>query len=148
MSDSRFAGIVKKTESGLLTLHPTTIRIQKSLISVVNNTTEIKEKVLQKMDLVKFLTVSMVLFLLGIWGIFLNRKNILIMLMSIELMILAVNLNFLFFSAYLDDLIGQLFALLVLTVAAAESAIGLALLVVYYRVRGTISVEFINLIKG
>lgn len=148
MSDSRFAGIVKKIESGLLTLHPTTIRIQKSLISVVNNTTEIKEKVLQKMDLVKFLTVSMVLFLLGIWGIFLNRKNILIMLMSIELMILAVNLNFLFFSAYLDDLIGQLFALLVLTVAAAESAIGLALLVVYYRVRGTISVEFINLIKG
>ena len=100
------------------------------------------------MDLVKFLTVSMVLFLLGIWGIFLNRKNILIMLMSIELMILAVNLNFLFFSASLDDLIGQLFALLVLTVAAAESAIGLALLVVYYRVRGTISVEFINLIKG
>lgn len=148
LSDSRFAGIVKKIESGLLTLHPTTIRIQKSLISVVNNTTEIKEKVLQKMDLVKFLTVSMVLFLLGIWGIFLNRKNILIMLMSIELMILAVNLNFLFFSAYLDDLIGQLFALLVLTVAAAESAIGLALLVVYYRVRGTISVEFINLIKG
>ena len=88
------------------------------------------------MDLVKYLTVSMILFLLGIWGIFLNRKNILIMLMSIELMILAVNLNFLFFSVYLDDLMGQLFALLVLTVAAAESAIGLALLVVYYRVRG------------
>ena len=90
----------------------------------------------------------MILFLLGIWGIFLNRKNILIMLMSIELMILAVNLLFLFFSVYLDDLIGQLFALLALTVAAAESAIGLALLVVYYRVRGTISVEFINLMKG
>ena len=68
--------------------------------------------------------------------------------MSIELMILAVNLNFLFFSVYMDDLLGQLFALLVLTVAAAESAIGLALLVVYYRVRGTISVEFINLVKG
>lgn len=100
------------------------------------------------MDLVKYLTVSMILFLLGIWGIFLNRKNILIMLMSIELMILAVNLNFLFFSAFLDDLLGQLFALLILTVAAAESAIGLALLVVYYRVRGTIAVEFINLIKG
>ena len=100
------------------------------------------------MDLVKYLTVSMILFLLGIWGIFLNRKNILIMLMSIELMILAVNLNFLFFSAFLDDLLGQFFALLVLTVAAAESAIGLALLVVYYRVRGTIGVEFINLIKG
>jgi NADH-quinone oxidoreductase subunit K len=100
------------------------------------------------MDLVKYLAVSMTLFLLGIWGIFLNRKNIIIMLMSIELMLLAVNMNFLFFSVYLDDLIGQLFALLVLTVAAAESAIGLALLVIYYRVRGTIAVEFINLIKG
>ena len=100
------------------------------------------------MDLVKYLAVSMILFLLGIWGIFLNRKNIIIMLMSIELMLLAVNLNFLLFSVYLDDLMGQLFALLVLTVAAAESAIGLALLVVYYRVRGTIAVEFINLMKG
>lgn len=99
------------------------------------------------MDLVKYLAVSMILFLLGIWGIFLNRKNIIIMLMSIELMLLAVNLNFLLFSVYLDDLIGQLFALLILTVAAAESAIGLALLVVYYRVRGTIAVEFINLLK-
>jgi NADH-quinone oxidoreductase subunit K len=102
----------------------------------------------RSMDLVKYLSVSMILFLLGIWGIFLNRKNIIIMLMSIELMLLAVNLNLLLFSVYLDDLIGQLFALLVLTVAAAESAIGLALLVVYYRVRGTIAVEFINLIKG
>ncbi len=100
------------------------------------------------MDLVKYLSVSTILFLLGIWGIFLNRKNIIIMLMSIELMLLAVNYNFLVFSVYLDDLVGQLFALLVLTVAAAESAIGLALLVVYYRVRGTIAVEFINLIKG
>ena len=100
------------------------------------------------MDLVKYLAVSMILFLLGIWGIFLNRENIIIMLMSIELMLLAVNLNFLLFSVYLDDLMGQLFALLVLTVAAAESAIGLALLVVYYRVRGTIAVEFINLMKG
>lgn len=90
----------------------------------------------------------MSLFLLGIWGIFLNRKNILIMLMSIELMLLAVNLSFLFFSVYIDDILGQLFAILALTVAAAESAIGLALLVVYYRVRGTISVEFINLMKG
>jgi NADH:ubiquinone oxidoreductase subunit K len=100
------------------------------------------------MDLVKYLAVSMILFLLGIWGIFFNRKNILIMLMSIELMLLAVNLNFLLFSVYLDDLLGQLFALLILTVAAAESAIGLALLVVYYRIRGTIAVEFINLLKG
>lgn len=100
------------------------------------------------MDLVNYLSVSMILFLLGIWGIFLNRKNIIIMLMSIELMLLAVNMNFLLFSVYLDDLMGQLFALLVLTVAAAESAIGLALLVVYYRVRGTVAVEFINLMKG
>ena len=100
------------------------------------------------MDLVKYLTFSFLLFLLGIWGIFFNRKNIIIMLMSIELMLLAVNLNFLVFSVYLDDLIGQLFALFVLTVAAAESAIGLALLAVYYRVRGTIAVEFISLLKG
>lgn len=100
------------------------------------------------MDLTKFLAVSMILFLLGLWGIFLNRKNIIVMLMSIELMLLAVNLNFLLFSVYLDDLIGQLFALLILTVAAAESAIGLALLVIYYRLRGTIAVEFINLMKG
>ncbi|CAK9253333.1 unnamed protein product [Sphagnum jensenii] len=100
------------------------------------------------MDLVKYLAISMILFLLGIWGIFLNRKNIIVMLMSIELMLLAVNLNFLMFSVFLDDLVGQLFALLILTVAAAESAIGLALLVVYYRIRGTIAVEFINLLKG
>nr|YP_009647102.1 NADH dehydrogenase subunit 4L [Chloroparvula japonica]QBX98773.1 NADH dehydrogenase subunit 4L [Chloroparvula japonica] len=100
------------------------------------------------MDQVYYLTVAMILFLLGIWGIYLNRKNIILMLMSIELMLLAVNLNFLVFSVYLDDMMGQLFALLVLTVAAAESAIGLALLVVYYRVRGSIAVEFISLMKG
>ena len=100
------------------------------------------------MDVVKYVAVSMILFLLGIWGIFLNRKNIIVMLMSIELMLLAVNVNFLVFSVALDDIMGQVFALLVLTVAAAESAIGLALLVVYYRVRGTIAVEFINLLKG
>lgn len=100
------------------------------------------------MDLGRFLSVSMILFLLGIWGIFLNRKNIIIMLMSIELMLLAVNLNFLVFSVYLDDMLGQLFSLLIFTVAAAESAIGLALLVVYYRIRGTIAVEFICLLKG
>jgi len=100
------------------------------------------------MDQVKYLSVSLILFLLGIWGIFLNRKNIIIMLMSIELMLLAVNLNFVLFSVYLDDMIGQLFALLILTVAAAESAIGLAILVVYYRIRGTVAVEYINLIKG
>ena len=90
----------------------------------------------------------LILFLIGITGIVLNRKNIIIMLMSIELMLLAVNMNFIIFSVYLDDIMGQLFALLVLTVAAAESAIGLAILVVYYRVRGTISVENIHLLRG
>tara|TARA_B110000977_G_scaffold196489_1_gene276957 strand:- start:2092 stop:2394 length:303 start_codon:yes stop_codon:yes gene_type:complete len=100
------------------------------------------------MDQLHYLTISIILFLLGIWGIFLNRKNIIIMLISIELMLLAVNCNFIIFSAYIDDVLGQVFALLVLTVAAAESAIGLALLVIYYRVRGAVGVEYINLIKG
>ena len=100
------------------------------------------------MDIVNYLAVAMSLFLLGIWGIFMNRKNILVMLMSIELMLLAVNMNFLVFSVYLDDVLGQVFALFVLTVAAAESDIGLALLVIYYRIRGTIQVEYINLIRG
>lgn len=100
------------------------------------------------MDIVNYIAVALALFLLGLWGIFMNRKNILVMLMSIELMLLAVNMNFLVFSVYLDDVIGQMFALFVLTVAAAESAIGLALLVVYYRIRGTIQVEYINLIRG
>lgn len=99
-------------------------------------------------DLVKYLSVALILFLLGIWGMFLNRKNIIIMLMSIELMLLAVNFNFIIFSVYLDDLLGQLFALFVLTVAAAESAIGLAILVIYYRLKGTIAVENIHLMKG
>ena len=100
------------------------------------------------MDIVNYIAVAMSLFLLGIWGIFMNRKNILVMLMSIELMLLAVNMNFLVFSVYLDDVLGQVFALFVLTVAAAECAIGLALLVIYYRIRGTIQVEYINLIRG
>jgi len=90
--------------------------------------------------IINFLTIAMILFLIGITGIVLNRKNILIMLMSVELMLLAVNFNFILYSVYLDDAIGQLFAVLILTVAAAESAIGLAILVVYYRVRGTIAV--------
>lgn len=100
------------------------------------------------MDQVKYIAVSLILFLLGIWGIFLNRKNIIVMLMSIELMLLAVNCNFLVFSMYIDDVLGQVFSLFILTVAAAESSIGLALLVIYYRARGTVAVEFINLLKG
>ena len=87
-----------------------------------------------------YLGFSSSLFLLGLWGIFLNRKNIIVMLMSIELMLLAVNCNFLIFSMYLDDVLGQLFSLFILTVAAAESSIGLALLVIYYRARGTVAV--------
>ena len=92
--------------------------------------------------------VSTVLFLIGILGIFLIKKNIIIILMSIELMLLAININFVVFSVYLDDITGQIFALFVLTVAAAESAIGLAILVVYYRIKGIISINFINSIKG
>ena len=99
-------------------------------------------------DLAKYLTVAVILFLIGISGIILNRKNIIVMLMSIELMLLAVNLNFIIFSVYLDDVMGQLFAILILTVAAAESAIGLAILVVYYRVRGSVTVENIHLLRG
>ena len=95
-----------------------------------------------------YLVVGAVLLLLGVFGIFLNRKNIIVIMMSIELILLAVNLNLVAFSAFLGDLTGQVFALLVLTVAAAESAIGLAILVVYYRNRGTIAVEDINMMKG
>ena len=95
-----------------------------------------------------YLTVAAILFTLGIFGIFLNRKNVIIILMSIELMLLAVNINFVAFSAFLNDLVGQVFAMFVLTVAAAEAAIGLAILVVYFRNRGTIAVEDINLMKG
>jgi len=94
------------------------------------------------------LGVSTTLFLIGVLGIVLNRKNILIILMSVELMLLAVNINFVVFSVYLDDLIGQMFALFILTVAAAESAIGLAILVAYYKVRNSIAVESIQMLKG
>ncbi|MGD0866748.1 MAG: NADH-quinone oxidoreductase subunit NuoK [Rhizomicrobium sp.] len=95
-----------------------------------------------------FLIVAAMIFTIGVFGIFLNRKNIIIILMSIELILLAVNLNLVAFSAFLGDLVGQVFALFVLTVAAAEAAIGLAILVVYYRNRGTIAVEDVNLMKG
>src|SRR5512146_2236937 len=95
-----------------------------------------------------YLTVAAILFAIGIFGIFLNRKNIIIILMSIELMLLAVNVNFVAFSTQLNNLVGQVFAMFVLTVAAAEAAIGLAILVVYFRNRGTIAVEDINLMKG
>lgn len=95
-----------------------------------------------------YLTLAAILFTLGVFGIFLNRKNVIIILMSIELMLLAVNINLIAFSAFLNDLVGQIFALFVLTVAAGEAAIGLAILVVYFRNRGTIEVDDINLMKG
>ena len=95
-----------------------------------------------------YLTVGAILFTLGFFGIFLNRKNIIVILMSVELILLAVNINLVAFSMQLGDLVGQVFAMLVLTVAAAEAAIGLAILVVYFRNRGSIAVEDINMMKG
>jgi NADH-quinone oxidoreductase subunit K len=95
-----------------------------------------------------YLIVAALLFTIGVFGIFINRKNVIVILMSIELILLAVNINLVAFSVFLGDLAGQVFALFVLTVAAAEAAIGLAILVVYFRNRGTIAVEDINLMKG
>ena len=95
-----------------------------------------------------YLTVAGILFTVGIFGIFMNRKNVIVILMSVELMLLAVNINFVAFSAYLGDLVGQIFTLFILTVAAAEAAIGLAILVVFYRNRGAIDVDDVNAMKG
>ncbi len=95
-----------------------------------------------------YLIVGAALFVLGVFGIFVNRKNVIIILMSVELMLLAVNINFVAFSTHLNDMVGQVFAMFVLTVAAAEAAIGLAILVIYFRNRGTIAVEDINQMKG
>jgi NADH-quinone oxidoreductase subunit K len=95
-----------------------------------------------------YLSVGAVLFTLGVLGIFINRKNVIVILMSVELILLSVNINLVAFSTFGGDLVGQVFALLILTVAAAEAAIGLAILVVYFRNRGTIAVEDINMMKG
>ncbi|HEX2556576.1 MAG TPA: NADH-quinone oxidoreductase subunit NuoK [Microvirga sp.] len=95
-----------------------------------------------------YLTVAAILFTLGVFGIFLNRKNVIVILMSVELILLAVNINFVAFSTHLGDIVGQVFALLILTVAAAEAAIGLAILVVFFRNRGSIAVEDINMMRG
>jgi NADH-quinone oxidoreductase subunit K len=95
-----------------------------------------------------YLAVAAVLLVLGIFGIFLNRKNIIVIMMSIELILLAVNINLVAFSAALGDLAGQVLAMFVLTVAAAEAAIGLAIVVIYFRNRGSIEVEDVNLMKG
>jgi len=95
-----------------------------------------------------YITVSAFLFALGVLGIFLNRKNVIVILMAIELILLAVNVNLVAFSAFMNDLVGQVFAILVLTVAAAEAAIGLAILVIYFRKRGTIAVDDATQMKG
>nr|YP_010152775.1 NADH dehydrogenase subunit 4L [Aureoumbra lagunensis]QQW50423.1 NADH dehydrogenase subunit 4L [Aureoumbra lagunensis] len=95
-----------------------------------------------------FLIVSVILFFIGFLGIVLNRKNLLLVLMSIELMFLGINLNFIIFSVFLDDILGQIFSIYVLTVAAGESAIGLAILVVYYKLRNNITVESLQILRG
>ena len=98
--------------------------------------------------LTHYLTVAAILFTLGVLGIFINRKNVIVILMSVELILLAVNINLVAFSSFLGDMVGQVFAMFVLTVAAAEAAIGLAILVVYFRNRGSIAVEDLNVMKG
>lgn len=101
-----------------------------------------------EIGLSQYLTVAAILFTLGVFGIFVNRKNVIVILMSVELILLSVNINLVAFSVFLGDLTGQIFALFVLTVAAAEAAIGLAILVAFFRNRGTIAVEDINMMKG
>lgn len=98
--------------------------------------------------IINYLTLSLLLFTFSLLGVILNRKNLIIMIMSIELLLLSVNCNFLSFSVLLDDIVGQIFCLFILTVAAAESAIGLSILIAYYRLKGNINIMFINLLKG
>ena len=101
-----------------------------------------------QITLTHYLTVAAILFTIGVFGIFLNRKNVIIILMSVELILLSVNINLVTFSSFKQDMVGQVFAMFVLTVAAAEAAIGLAILVVYFRNRGSIAVEDLNVMKG
>jgi len=98
--------------------------------------------------LIHYLVVAAMLFTMGVLGIFMNRKNLIVILMAIELILLAVNINLVAFSAFLHDLVGQIFAMFVLTVAAGEAAIGLAILVIYFRGSGTIAVDDVNRMKG
>ena len=95
-----------------------------------------------------YLTLAAIIFTIGVVGIFLNRKNVIVILMSIELILLAVNINLVSFSIFMDDLVGQIFALFILTVAAAEAAVGLAIIVIYYKNKGSINVEHIDSLKG
>ena len=98
--------------------------------------------------MIKYLIISCVLFFIGIMGLFLTRRHIILLLLSVELIFLAINYNFMIFSVFLDDLLGQFYALCVITIAAAESSIGLAILVIFYRLRGGISLDIINYLKG
>jgi len=101
-----------------------------------------------EIQLIHYLILSAIIFTTGIVGIFINRKNVIIILMSIELILLAVNINLISFSIYLQDMTGQIFTMLILTVAAAEAAIGLAIIVIFYRSKGSVEVENINQMKG
>jgi len=98
--------------------------------------------------LIQYLIFTTFLFLIGVWGLVLNNNNVLLMLMSIELMLLAISFNFIIFSIYLDDIVGQIFTLYILVIAASEAAIGLAILISYYRVKGTLAILFTNLLKN
>jgi NADH:ubiquinone oxidoreductase subunit K len=100
------------------------------------------------MNFIAIFFIPFSIFLIGLFGIFINRKNVLLIIVCIELVLLSINFNFLISSYYLDDILGQIFALFILTVAAAESSIGLAILIIYYRVKGTISIEYVNSLKG
>ena len=101
-----------------------------------------------ELSLAHYLTVAAILFTIGVFGIFVNRKNVIVILMSIELILLAVNINFVAFSAYLNDISGQILAMFILTVAAAEAAVGLAILVTFFRNRGDIAVDDASMMKG
>ena len=107
-----------------------------------------EKKMVINIEIFKLLLISITLFLISLFGIFLLKRNLIVILMSIELLLLSINFNFILFSVYLDDIIGQIFTLLILTVAAAESSIGLAILVMYYRRKGIISINVMNYIKG
>ena len=100
------------------------------------------------MNFIAFFFISFCLFFIGLFGIFINRKNVLTVIICIELILLSINLNLLMSAYYIDDIVGQIFVIMILTVAAAETSIGLAILIIYFRLRGTIAIEFINFLKG
>lgn len=124
------------------------INLLKQIIIFVKKKKKERKRMILNLEIYKFLLISIILFLISLFGIFLLKRNLIVILMSIELCLLSINFNFILFSIYLDDIIGQIFTLLILTVAAAESSIGLAILVMYYRRKGIISINVMNYIKG